>query len=248
MRYDTFMAGSQFITELQDNQLVRHIYEDGDMMYFSLLTGERIMAYMIERAFTLQNLQHHLSTNTADGRYSLFFLYSDAFLPAHGDFYAVEDWMRALLAVQGGKIYAFEVTGKRAFYFPVYFAGTGDYRQVTHGDLITMPYLHGRTVTTDEPTISGRWRVASFDAPNATDEPPTAQPITVAPLSPLLRAYQTLGVGMDDSLLTIRRAYRELARQYHPDLNPAPQAMIRMKAINAAYLHVMAHLHNHKNL
>ncbi len=47
--------------------------------------------------------------------------------------------------------------------------------------------------------------------------------------------YETLGVRRDDSEETIRKAYRKLAKRYHPDLNPGDkQAAERFKAINAA--------------
>jgi len=47
--------------------------------------------------------------------------------------------------------------------------------------------------------------------------------------------YGTLQVAPDADLETIRAAYRRLARVYHPDLNPRPEAAERMRAINAAY-------------
>ncbi len=33
----------------------------------------------------------------------------------------------------------------------------------------------------------------------------------------------------------IKAAYRRLAAKYHPDINPSPEAMERMKLLNAAY-------------
>jgi hypothetical protein len=47
--------------------------------------------------------------------------------------------------------------------------------------------------------------------------------------------YRTLQVDPGADLDTIRAAYRRLARVYHPDLNPRPEAAARMRAINAAY-------------
>jgi DnaJ-class molecular chaperone len=48
--------------------------------------------------------------------------------------------------------------------------------------------------------------------------------------------YQTLGVRRGDSDETIRKAYRKLAKQHHPDLNPDdPQAAARFTAINVAH-------------
>ena len=48
--------------------------------------------------------------------------------------------------------------------------------------------------------------------------------------------YAILGVGRNASEKDIRRAYRRLARQYHPDLNPGDKATEgRFKTINEAY-------------
>lgn len=47
--------------------------------------------------------------------------------------------------------------------------------------------------------------------------------------------YETLGVRRGDSDETIRKAYRKLAKRFHPDLNPGkPEAAERFKTINAA--------------
>lgn len=48
--------------------------------------------------------------------------------------------------------------------------------------------------------------------------------------------YKVLGVGPDASDEEIKRAYRRLAKKYHPDLNPGDQeAAARMQEVNAAY-------------
>jgi len=47
--------------------------------------------------------------------------------------------------------------------------------------------------------------------------------------------YEVLGVRRSASQEEIKRAYRRLARQYHPDVNKSPDAEERFKEINEAY-------------
>jgi curved DNA-binding protein CbpA len=47
--------------------------------------------------------------------------------------------------------------------------------------------------------------------------------------------YQVLHVSPAADQETIREAYRNLARRYHPDLNPAPEAALHMQDLNWAY-------------
>jgi len=48
--------------------------------------------------------------------------------------------------------------------------------------------------------------------------------------------YEVLGVARNASADDIRNAYRKLAKQFHPDLNPGkPEAEARFKSVSAAY-------------
>jgi curved DNA-binding protein len=47
--------------------------------------------------------------------------------------------------------------------------------------------------------------------------------------------YETLGVSENASSAEIKKAYRTLAKKYHPDINKSPEAEEKFKEINAAY-------------
>ena len=48
--------------------------------------------------------------------------------------------------------------------------------------------------------------------------------------------YKVLGLSPDASDEDVKRAYRRLAKKYHPDLNPGdPVAAKKMQEVNAAY-------------
>ena len=47
--------------------------------------------------------------------------------------------------------------------------------------------------------------------------------------------YETLGVSDNATEAEIKKAYRKLARQFHPDVNKDPDAEEKFKEINAAY-------------
>lgn len=53
--------------------------------------------------------------------------------------------------------------------------------------------------------------------------------------------YEILGVPEDCSKADIQKRYRELARKYHPDVNPDPNAQSKYDTIKASYDFLMEH-------
>ena len=47
--------------------------------------------------------------------------------------------------------------------------------------------------------------------------------------------YKTIGVKKSTPYANIQKAYRKLAREFHPDVNKSSEAEARFKAINEAY-------------
>ena len=47
--------------------------------------------------------------------------------------------------------------------------------------------------------------------------------------------YATLGVDRDTSFDEIKKVYRKLAREYHPDVNPDPNASEKFKEITTVF-------------
>lgn len=47
--------------------------------------------------------------------------------------------------------------------------------------------------------------------------------------------YEVLGVSKNATQDEIKSAYRKLAKQYHPDLNKAPDAADKFKEVTEAY-------------
>jgi len=54
-----------------------------------------------------------------------------------------------------------------------------------------------------------------------------------------LAAHDMLGIAADADAVSIKKAFRRLAMQWHPDRNAAPEALETFKRLRAAYVHMM---------
>jgi curved DNA-binding protein CbpA len=57
----------------------------------------------------------------------------------------------------------------------------------------------------------------------------------MAAMTTMLDPYATLGVPATASRAEAARAHRRLAKRFHPDVNPGPEASERMRRINEAW-------------
>lgn len=255
MRLNLYVANAHLVYELELAQAVAKVTHNGyDIVLVELPTGEKVAIHLVERDIDVAYIKQILEANAHKDMYTLFMLWAAMLLPEHGELYLPYDWMSALLALYDDRIYAFEAEGSAAWLFPIHFdvvAGTVE-RSIRYGERLDMRRLRCETVITEAGVLNGQWRIADFGdgaarRPNQhagpgqteTDETQWRDSGRRGGRSTIHVYYEILGVPIDADRETIRRAYRQLAMQYHPDHNDSPEAAEKMKAINAAYAHIM---------
>jgi hypothetical protein len=241
MRFDTRRVSAQLVNELQRGRPRLEVtYDGGDLIRVSLESNETVHIYLIENPITVYEIMGIVAANTVVGVYTLFILWSDLLLPRHGTRYRPNDWMEALLTLHNAKIYAFDAYFGEEFYiFPVYFEGAGAERNIRHGAAIDATQLVGETVHVALPNIAGVWRIANFEA-RAQDNLDDTRPMNTG----MTVYYRRLGLSATARRAAVKRAYRRLARKYHPDLNTDPAANKRMQEINEAYERILEDMKN----
>ncbi|HRF97850.1 MAG TPA: DnaJ domain-containing protein, partial [Aggregatilineales bacterium] len=109
-----------------------------------------------------------------------------------------------------------------------------NYHIVRYGDPIDVGALRCSTITTPVHGLHGTWRIATFDGDPESYHRQRAEKL-VHPPNPLDVYFTLLGVAIGSDRETVKRAYRGLARQYHPDLSTDRHAHQRMQELNIAY-------------
>lgn len=243
MRFDTRRVSAHLVTQLQKGRPhVEVTYDSGDLIRVSLENNAVVQIYLIENPITVYEIMGIVAANTGIGTYSLFILWRDLLLPIDGVRYQPNDWMEALLTLHGDKIYAFDAYYGEDFYiFPVYFEGTGRERMIRHGTTIDATRLYIETISITSPLVAGVWRIANFEASRTQANPSDETPVNV-PYTAMTVYYRQLGIPETSGQAAVKRAYRKLARKYHPDLNTDPAATVKMQQINDAYERILADL------
>lgn len=236
MRTVTYNAGAYLVGELQRAGVVGNwLHDGGDIIFFETHAGEKISIHLIESPIEFYEIKNTIVDNHANEVHTLFVLWGVRLLPGGGTRTIEDDWLRALLQLYRDRVYAYDIYGSEIFVFPVHFDGTGAQRRVRLGTTVNVRHLGCTQQDIRFPGLTGQWRVAGFDLGGA--ERRQGIPEDVAPLLPY---YQVLGVDIDADFDIIKKAYRLLARRYHPDINKADDAHAKMQAINAAYAKIAA--------
>lgn len=232
-RYETaFVSGYMIQMFARTGMLARMKANGGDIVLFETPQHELVSIHMIESALPVYEIRNTLADNGKKNIYTMFVLWCDMMLPRNGQVYTSDDWMEALYTLYNGCIYAYEVMDNESYVFPVYFRGTTPVRSVEYGTTVRYRELTCRSLRTHLPGLNDTWRVADFGGVRGNAHDPKAAATYGIALS---SHYILLGVTPYDDRDTIKKAYRHLARLYHPDLNKSPEAHGRMQEINQAY-------------
>ncbi len=248
MRFDIHKVRTYLINELSAVPgVVANIQHDGsDLVIAELVTGETVIMHLVERLMPLSEIKTTLAEDNAAMRHTLFILWGDMLLPPENRVYLPDDWMEALYTLYDGKIYGYDSYAQYTSVFPVYFEdhGQGFQRYIRYGTAINVAHLRADFIRTDQRHISGFWRVADFEPPASKEARQEAQQRVrlSADRNTMAAYYAMLKIAQGADRQTVRRAYRKLARQYHPDLNRATEAKEQMQQINEAYRRIMQQL------
>ncbi len=237
LRFDTHNVRAYLLWKLTPH-VARLWHDDSDIILAVLHSGEKVMFHLNERFADLHDIKTTLANDLKAGRHTLMMFWADMLLPVDGERVIPNDWMSAALALYNDKIYAFDLYATDVHVFPIYFEKQpGRYeRFIRYGQEIDFARLHCQQLEVDLPTLKGTWKVASFHqrlASQGSSRIPTEVP------SGLHGYYDLLNLELSASVEAIKKAYRELARQFHPDVNPSADANEQMKRINEAYQKIM---------
>jgi DnaJ-domain-containing protein 1 len=237
VRVDTYFAGACLVQELATAGSIAHVHHDGgDIIHVELTTREHVLIHLIESSIPLHEVMLTLKSNSAESTHTLFLFWADRLLPLHNQVYEVDDWMMPLLELYNNVLYGYEVAGRKLLVFPVNFQGYGKTRTIRYGDPIDVRELHCNWREYRSAHLHGIFYAADFAKQEGNQKAPEHATHT------LERFYQALGLPVDSDSRTVKRAYRKLARQYHPDLNTTTEAHAKMQHINEAYARIIRHL------
>jgi len=233
MRAESYYAGEFLPHRLRDSGVMKRVLHDGgDIILFELHDGRQVSAQLIDSSIPLYEIKKIVEANTRAGIYSLFMLWAAMMVPEHGKVFRMEDWMEGFIALNGDRVYAYEIIDREVYLFSVFLHGEGRRRMTEWGYTVRAGYLKTEEVTVTLPGLEGTWRVATFAPPQFTAEDVLRGD---QPMSEMDAAFALLGCSPGDDRETVRQAYYVMARKYHPDATGDHSATEIMQKVNAAY-------------
>jgi hypothetical protein len=246
VRFDTYNASAHLVRQLESSGVATVTHDGGDTVLVKLTSGHEVSIHLIETIIPPYELKLNLIENAENDIYSLFVLWGDMFLPHDNEVFQPDPWMHALMSLYNGKLYAFDVYGKDIRIFPTYFEPVDllHYR-IHYGGDVDVTKLGCGSFDMAYPDLSGSWLVADFTGATPPPKRQKKQEAHAAKPAPRKRPptpWEILGIAKTTERDEIKRAYRRLARRYHPDLNPSREAHDLMQALNNAYQRILDEL------
>lgn len=229
VRFDTYNASAHLVRQLETSGKVEVVHDGGDNLLVQLASGELVSIHLIETVIPPYEIRQMLVDNDTAMIHTLFVLWGEMFLPENGTLFQPDEWLTVLAALYGDKIYAFGVYGKDIHIFPVYIEKLGFERVVRYGSDVNVAQL-GSSVSINTIATGGMWRIADFN-----DHQPYQQQKPLAGSKVKRTSWEILGISQEMDRETIKRIYRQLAMQFHPDVNPSRNATEQMQVLNEAY-------------
>lgn len=239
--------------QLHGDQAIQHIQRfESDALLVRPTTGEPIAIYLLESCPMPHEIGQILSQNSEHGVYSLPVLNGDWLAEPPSELQAV---LTMLEIVYPHKAYVYTILDGQLSILPVYLNWPDDALAYYFAPPINPANLRCRMVEVNH----WQWAVADF-GPRPPYDPKEqfrrwqakydsgmggrsnhkrhARPRRVFAAT---SHYDMLGVRATASLEEIKQAYRRLARELHPDINPSPEAKHKMQQLNEAYHAIVRH-------
>lgn len=233
-------------------------YDDFDVTVVDMANGQSVAICLMERPTPLHEIIDVYREHNLKRSHVVYVLWQDMLLPNHGEIFEPPDWLKSLYTLHHNKVYAFKNLAHEVDIFPVYFerVGVGPERLVKHGPPVHLGDIACAFLDVEDGPLRGRWGFADFFPGHGQAQAERVyqaqreeaerrqryyegfyQQKVEAHQDPLLLSHQELGVPLGAHWESIKKAYRDLARRYHPDLNPLAEkeATAKMQALNAAY-------------
>lgn len=242
VRFDTYNASAHLVRQLEDSGVATVKHDGADNLLIQLQSGDLVSIYLIETVIPPYEIKATLLGNENAEISTLFILWGDMFLPSENQYFQPDEWMKMLFTLYNNKVYAFETFGKDIRIFPVFLEANGDVYQVRYGKDVDVTKLGCVTARIDRlPSLYGKWRIADF-AGTARQEKTRQQPPPQQPAVIQRTAWDILGLTPGKDRELVKKAYRRLARLYHPDVNHSTNATAQMQQLNQAYDSILREL------